>query len=74
VRFVDDDVDEVAAGEFLVEARCREVHIAGDIVAVLDKDLRHQVLGTAALVRGHQVLVPVIFADDVLEMVEVFAA
>ena len=35
VRLVDDHVDEAAAGQFLVQAGGREVHVAGDEVACL---------------------------------------
>ena len=40
VRLVDDDVDEPAAGQFLMKAGRREVHVAGDDVALLDQHLR----------------------------------
>ena len=74
VRLVDDDVDEAAAGQFLVEAGGREVHVAGDHVALLDERLAEQVLGAAALMRRHEVLVAVDLPDRRLEVVEVAAA
>ena len=74
VRLVDDDVAERAAGELLVQARRGEVHVAGDVVAVLDEDLRQDVLGAAALVGRDEVLVAVVLLDGVLERVEVARA
>ena len=71
VRLVDDDVAEGAAGELLVQARGREVHVAGDVVAVLDQHLRQDVLGAAALMRGDQVLVAVVLLDGGFQGVEV---
>ena len=71
---VDDHVDERAAGEFLVEARGREVHVARHELALADRGLAQEVLGAAALVRGHDEFVAVVLPDRVLEVVVVPAA
>src|SRR5450756_1900933 len=70
----DSHVHEGAPGELLVQARRGEVHVAGHDVAGLDEDLRQDVLGGAALVGGHQVLVAVDLPNRRLEVVEVAAA
>src|SRR5450759_2761533 len=74
VRLVDDHVVERGAGQLLVQARGREVHVAGDVVAWLDEHLADQVLRPAALVGGNQVRVPVVVLDGLLEVVVVPAA
>ncbi len=73
VGLVDDDVDEAPPGELLVQARGREVHVAGDHVARLDQHLAEDVLGATALVGRHEVTVAVDLADRRLEVVEVAA-
>ena len=60
VRFGNDDVHERSAGQFLVEARGGEIHVAGNVVARLDHDLREDMLGAAALVGGDQVAVAIV--------------
>ena len=74
VGLVADHVDEDAAGALLVQPRRREVHVPGDVLARLDRDLADQVLGAAALVRRNDVLVAVEALDRRLEAVEVAAA
>jgi len=74
VGLVDDDVNEGSSGELLVQARGSEVHVAGNDVAGLDENFGDEVLGAASLVRGHDVLVPVILLDNALEAVEALAA
>ena len=74
VRLVDDDVDEAPAGELLVQPGGREVHVAGDHVAGLDEHLADDVLGAAALVRGHHERVAVDVLHRLLEVEEVLAA
>ena len=64
----------VRARQLLVEARGREVHVAGDVVAGLDQRLADEVLRAAALVGGHDVAVAVEPLDRRLEVVEVAAA
>ena len=66
VGFIDDHVDESTTGQFLVQTCGGEVHVARHEVTRLYHDLRHQVLGTAPLVGGHQVLVAVVLSDSVL--------
>jgi hypothetical protein len=73
VGLVDDHVVERGAGQFLVQAGGREVHIAGHVVARLDERLADQVLGPAALVSGHDVGVAVVAPDRLLHVVEVAA-
>jgi hypothetical protein len=74
VGLVDDDVDKPSAGQFLVQARGREIHVAGHVVAILDQDLRHQVLGAASLVCRHEVLVAIVLLHHGFEVVEILAA
>ena len=74
VRLVDDHVDERAAGQFLVQPGGREVHVPGHMIARLDEQLGQDVLGAAALVRGHHVPIAVAFAHGGFEVVEVGAA
>ena len=47
-------------GQFLVQARGREVHVARHVLALADRRLADQVLGAASLVRRHDVLVAVV--------------
>ena len=54
---VDDDVDEHAAGQLLVQLGGGEVHVAGHELPGLDHDLAQDVLGGAALVGRDDVLV-----------------
>ena len=54
-----------------MEAGGGEVHVARHVVAGLDGGLRQQVLGTASLMGGHDVLVAVVLADGVFEVGEV---
>jgi hypothetical protein len=70
---VADDVDESPAGEFLVRASGREVHVAGHDVAGLDHHAAEDVLGAASLVGRDEVLVAVVPMDRVLEVVVVDA-
>ena len=51
VRGVNDHIVERPAGQFLVRARRREVHVAGDVIARLDHHFRQDVLGAASLMR-----------------------
>ena len=74
VGFVDDDIDELAAGEFLVQPGRREVHIPRDKVAWFDQQLRHDVLCATPLVGRQQVPVTVILPDDLLQAIKTFAA
>ena len=74
VGLVDDDVVEGGAGQLLVQARRREVHVARHVVAGLDERLADEVLGAAALVRGHEVAVAVVALHGLLEVVVVAAA
>ena len=55
-----DHVDEGAAGQFLVQPGGGEIHVARHVVAGLDQHAGEDVLGPAALVRGHGVAVAVI--------------
>ena len=70
VGLVDDHIDELAAGVFLVEPGGGEVHVAGDGVAGLDEDLAEDVLGAAALVGGHDLLVAVDVVDRIDQVIE----
>ena len=70
----DDHVDELAARQLLVQAGRREVHVAGDLVAVADEHLGDDVLGAATLMRRDHVLVAVDAPDGLLEPVEASAA
>ena len=74
VGFRDDDVDKGAAGKLLVQTGGSEVHVAGDVVAVLDDRLAEQVFGAATLVRGNDVAIAVVGAHRLLETIEVAAA
>ena len=74
VRLVDDDVDERAAGQLLVQPRGGEVHVPGHHVAAADEHLGDDVLGTPALVRGHHEGVAVHVLHGPLEAVEALAA
>ena len=74
VRLGDDHVDKRAAGQFLVQPRGGEIHVAGHEVARLDQDPREDVLGAAALVGRHDVAVAVVLLDRRFEVVEVAAA
>ncbi len=74
VRCVHDHVDEDAARQFLVQARGGEVHVAGHVLPLADRDLADQVFRAAALVGRHDVLVTVVRLDRRLEAVEVAAA
>ncbi len=65
VRLVDDHVDEGGAGELLVRPGRGEVHVARRVLAVLDEDLRDEVLGAAALVRRDDEREPVDVLDGV---------
>ena len=71
---VDDHVHELVAGPLLVQLGGGEVHVAGRVLPGLDGHLADQVLGAAALVRGHDVLVAVVGADGLFQVVEVAAA
>ncbi|MBF8289998.1 MAG: hypothetical protein HW391_966 [Chloroflexi bacterium] len=73
VRLIDDHVVERRPGQLLVQARGREVHVPGHVVARLDECLADEVLGAAALVGRHDVGVAVEAPDCCLE-VEVVAA
>ena len=74
VRLIDDHIHEGAAGQLLMQPGGGEVHVAGHEIALLDVDLREDVLGAAALMGGHHVLVAVILLDGGFEVVEVAAA
>ena len=67
---VNDDVVERATGELLMDPRRREVHVAGDVLAGSDEDLRDEVLGPSALVGGADVGEAVALLDRLDEMVE----
>ena len=74
VCLVDDDIDKRAAGEFLVQARGREVHVAGNVITLGDQQLAQDVLRAASLVSRYRVLVRVVLLDRVSQVVEVGAA
>ena len=74
VPFGNDHVDERAAGQFLVQPRGGEVHVARHRIARLDQQLREDVLGAASLVRGHEVAIAVILPHGVFQVIEVAAA
>ena len=69
-----DDVDEGAAGEFLVQPGSGEVHVARHQVARLDEQARQDVLGAASLVGGHEVAIAVVLSHRVFQVVEIAAA
>ena len=71
--FVDDYIHVDAARHFLMQARGREVHIARHVLALLNRGLADQVLRAAALMRGHDVLVPIHFLNRFFQMIEVAA-
>jgi hypothetical protein len=70
VRLVDDDVVEGAARHLLVGAGRREVHVAGHVLSRRDEDLRDEVLGSAALVGGHDVGESVVVLHGLEQVVE----
>ena len=74
VSLGNDDVDERPAGQFLVQPRGGEVHVAGHEVARLDQQPREDMLGAASLVRRNQMAIAVILLHRVFEVVEVAAA
>ena len=74
VRFIDNHVDERAPGEFLVQARGGEVHVAGNDVARVNHDLREDVLRAAALMRGDEILISIILSYSLPQIVKVLAA
>ena len=74
VGFGNDDIDERPAGQFLMQPRGREIHVARHEIARLDEHPREDVLGPAALVRGHDVAVAVILPHGFFQMIEVLAA
>ena len=74
MRLVDDHVHEDAARQFLMQARGREVHVARHVLPFLDHRLADQVFRAAPLMRGHDVLVAVVFLDRFFQMIEVAAA
>ena len=74
VRFIDNHVYERAPGEFLVQARGREVHVAGNDVAGVNHDPRKDVLGGAPLMRGDEILVSIILSYSLPQVVKVLAA
>ena len=74
VGLIDDDVDEDAAGQLLVQARRREVHVAGHVLAGLDDGTADQVFRAAPLVGGDQVAVAVDALHRLFQVVEVAAA
>jgi hypothetical protein len=74
VCFVDDDVVEGGAVEFLVGAGTGKVHVAGDVGARADEAAGEDVLAAAALMDGDDVFVAVVGADGLFEDVEAAGA
>jgi hypothetical protein len=74
VRLVDDHVVEGATRELLMRPRGSEVHVAGDVIARRNEDVRQNVLGTTSLVGRNEVRVAVVLANGALERVEVSRA
>ncbi len=72
--FVDDHIDENTAREFLMQTRSREIHVARNVLSGLYRNLADQMLGTAALMSRHDVLVSVEFLHSGFEVVEIAAA
>ena len=74
VRFIDNHIDERAPGEFLVQARGGEVHVAGDDVARVNHDLREDVLRAAPLMRGDKIFISIILSYSLPQIIKVLAA
>ena len=74
VGFIDNRIDEGRAGEFLVQPRGSEIHVAGHKVTRFDQALAEDVLGAAALVSRYCIPVAVEFLDCVAQAIEVAAA
>ena len=74
VRFVNDDIGERAARQFLMQARGGEIHIAGNILSLFDNRLTDEMFRAASLMRGDDILVAVHFLDSRFKMIEVAAA
>ena len=73
VGFIDDDIDESSAGQFLVQPGRREVHIAGNNHAWFYHRLANQVFGPPALVRGHDIAVAIVALNSFFQVIEVAA-
>ena len=71
VRLIDDHVVERCAGELLMHTCRREVHVARDVIARFDQQLRQNVLGAASLVCRNDFGVAIKGLDSVLEVVVV---
>ena len=74
MTFVDNDIHKGAASQFLMQAGGCEVHVARDIIALVDGGLADEVLCTAPLVGGNDILIAVIVLDGLFEMVKISAA
>ncbi len=73
MRFGNDHVHKRAAGQFLVQPRSREIHVARNEITGLDQHPRQDVFGAAPLVRRHNVPVAVILLHRFFEVIEILA-
>ena len=74
VRFINDHVGKSPPGEFLVQTRGGEVHVARNDVARVNHNLRQKVLCGAPLMCGDEILISIILSYSLPQVIKILAA